>query len=134
MSPGAVHANREGRERAITLLYEAESRGADPAELLDDQVVSSEFAREAVRGVDRLQEQIDALIAAKSKGWALNRLAAVDRAVLRLGTWELMEHEEASVGVILSEAVELAGQYSTAESKRFVNGLLAAIAAEVRPG
>lgn len=134
MSGGAIHANREGRERAITLLYEAESRGADPAELLDDQVVSSEFAREAVRGVERLQEEIDELIAAKSKGWALNRLAAVDRAVLRLGTWELIEHKEASVGVILSEAVELAGQYSTAESKRFVNGLLAAIAAEVRPG
>ena len=96
-------------------------------------MVSSEFAREAVRGVERLQEEIDKLIAAKSKGWALNRLAAVDRAVLRLGTWELMEHTEASVAVILSEAVELAGQYSTAESKRFVNGLLAAIAAEVRP-
>lgn len=96
-------------------------------------MVSSEFAREAVRGVERLQETIDALIAAKSKGWALSRLAAVDRAIIRLATWELMEHTDASVGVILSEAVELAGQYSTASSKKFVNGLLAAIAAEVRP-
>ena len=133
MSDRAPHANREGRERALTLLYEAEARGAEPAELLEDQIVSSEFAREAVKGVERLQERIDELIAAKSKGWALDRLAAVDRAVLRLGTWELLEHDEASVGVILSEAVELAGQYSTGQSKKFVNGLLAAIAAEVRP-
>ena len=129
-----MHANREGRERALSLLYEAESRGADPSELLDEQVVASEFAREAVRGVERNQDRIDELIAAKSKGWSLDRLAAVDRALIRLATWELMEHDEASIGVILSEAVELAGQYSTSDSKRFVNGLLAAIAAEVRPG
>jgi transcription antitermination protein NusB len=55
----------------------------------------------------------------------------VDRALLRLGTWELLEHEEAPTAVILSEAVELAGEFSTKASKAFVNGVLAGIAADV---
>ena len=127
-----MQGNREARERALALLYEAESQGAKPADLLEEQLVRSEFARAAVSGIAEDQSRIDELISAKLKGWSLDRLAAVDRALLRLGTWELMAHEEASIGVILSEAVELAGQYSTTESKKFVNGVLAAIAAEVR--
>ena len=128
-----MHGNREGRERAIALLYEAESQGAKPADLLAEQLVNSEFARVAVSGVAEHQTAIDELISSKLKGWSLDRLAAVDRALLRLGTWELMAHDEASVAVILSEAVELAGQYSTTESKKFVNGVLAEIATELRP-
>ena len=127
-----MRGDREARERALALLYEAESQGAKPADLLEDQLVQSEFARAAVSGIAEEQARIDELISAKLKGWSLDRLAAVDRALLRLGTWELLEHDEASVGVIINEAVELAGQYSTTESKKFVNGVLAAIAAELR--
>ncbi len=126
-----LHPNRDGRERALELLYEAEARGVEVTELLAEQVVSSEFAKGAVEGTSRELEKIDGLIAHRSKDWAVSRLAAVDRALLRLAVWELLEHREVSAAVVISEAVELAGIFSTEKSKKFVNGLLAAIAADL---
>lgn len=126
-----MHANRDGRERALALLFEAEARGEDPAALLDEQMVASEFARRAVTGVSENLSEIDSRIQARSKGWTIERMAAVDRALLRLGVWELLSHEEAPLAVILNEAVELAGEYSTGTSKKFVNGVLAGVAADL---
>lgn len=126
-----MHPNRDGRERALELLYEAEARGLLPTDLLSDQLVSSEFARAAVEGSTEQIAKIDELISKRSKDWSLERLAAVDRALLRLAVWELLEHREVSSAVVISEAVELAGIFSTEKSKKFVNGVLAAIATDL---
>ncbi len=84
-------------------------------------------------GVDRHRERIDDLVARFAIGWALDRMPVIDRSLLRLSTYELLERPDVPVGAIISEAVELANRFSTEESGRFVNGVLAAIAAEVRP-
>ncbi len=126
-------ARREARERALSLLYEAESKEVAPAVLLDELPVPPDaFAAGLVSGVGAEMERIDALISSHSIGWVLDRMPAVDRALLRLATYELLSHPDVPTAVVISEAVDLATQYSTDESGRFVNGVLAAIAVVVR--
>ena len=127
-------ARREARERALSLLYEAETKGVAPAALLEELPVAPDaFAAALVAGVGERQADVDALISAHSIGWAVDRMPVVDRVLLRLGTYELLARPDVPTAVVISEAVELAGQYSTDESGRFVNGVLATIADEVRP-
>jgi transcription antitermination protein NusB len=124
---------REARERALSLLYEAESKGTSPGEVIAELPVKPDaFAADLVLGVGSEQARIDSLISSHAIGWAMDRMPVVDRALLRLGTYELLEHEDVPTAVIISEAVDLATQYSTDESGRFVNGVLAAIATDVR--
>jgi len=130
VAPGG---RREARERALSLLYEAESKGALPEAVLAElPVAPDEFAADLVRGVEGRAGEIDALIEKHSIGWALDRMPVLDRAILRLATYELVARADVPTAVVLSEAVELAGSYSTDESGRFVNGVLASIAQEVR--
>jgi N utilization substance protein B len=127
-------ARREARERALSLLYEAESKGVSPAAVLGELPVAPDpFAATLVAGVGERAPQIDRLIEKHAIGWALDRMPAVDRAILRLAVYELLDLADVPTAVVLSEAVELAGAYSTDESSRFVNGVLASVAAEVRP-
>ncbi len=91
------------------------------------------FAADLVVGVGEHGEQVDGYIRRFAKGWALERMPAIDRALLRIGVFELLHRPDVPTGAILSEAVELASRYSTEESGRFVNGVLAHIAREVRP-
>ena len=126
-------ARREARERALSLLYEAESKTASPADVLESLPVTPDaFTAELVRGVGSRIGEIDVLIEKHSIGWALDRMPAVDRAILRIATYELLGRPDVPTAVALSEAVELASSYSTDESGRFVNGVLSAIAAELR--
>lgn len=123
----------DARERALYLLYEAHSKGIAPAATIDLQVVEpDELTQELVRGVDRLLGDLDELISAKAKGWTLARMPVLDLSVMRLATFELLERPHVPTAVVLNEAVELAKRYSTDDSGRFVNGVLAAIAADVR--
>jgi transcription antitermination protein NusB len=123
----------DARERALYLLYEAHSKGIAPAATIDLQVVEpDELTQELVRGVDRLLPGLDARIAARAKGWTLARMPVLDLSVMRLATYELVERPHVPTAVVLNEAVELAKRYSTDDSGRFVNGVLAAIAADVR--
>lgn len=123
---GARHL---ARERALQLLYEAETKGEDPAVVLDAlPMPPDEYTVRIVRGVAAHREELDALIGARAKGWTLERMPAIDRNVLRLGAWELLHADDVPDGVVLDEAVVLAKAYSTAESGRFVNGVLAALA------
>lgn len=123
----------EARERALGLLYEAEVKGRSPADVLADQPLAPlDFAVELVEGVTEHQDELDAMIKHYSKGWSLERMAALDRGVLRMGTFELAHRPDVPVGVVLAEAVDLAGRFSTEDSARFVNGLLGRIAKEVR--
>ena len=124
----------DARERALYLLYEAHSKGIAPAATIDIQVLEpDELTQELVRGVDSNLPQLDELIAAKAKGWTLTRMPVLDLSVMRLAVFELIERPHVPTAVVLNEAVELAKRYSTDDSGRFVNGVLAAIASDVRP-
>ena len=128
-------SRREARERALGLLYEAEIKGITPGELLQELPVAPDpFAADEVAGVGRDLPRIDALIARYAVDWAIDRMPAVDRALLRMAAWELLERPDIPTGAVISEAVELAKTYSTDESGRFVNGVLGSIAGEVRAG
>ena len=123
----------DARERALYLLYEAHSKGIAPAATIDIQVLEpDELTQELVRGVDGNLAHLDELIAAKAKGWTLARMPVLDLSVMRLAVFELVERPHVPTAVVLNEAVELAKRYSTDDSGRFVNGVLAAIAADVR--
>jgi len=129
-----VGTRREARERALSLLYEADAKNASIADVLADlPLPAEEFTADLVSGVERGRYAIDALIVRFARDWNIDRMPVVDRTVLRLAIYELMERPEIPTAAILSEAVELAKQYSTEDSGRFVNGVLASVAADVRP-
>ena len=119
----------DARERALHLLYEAEIKGVTPLEVLSAQVVDpAPLTREIVEGVARDRAFLQESISEHLVGWTFERLSIIDRLVLEIGTFELRSRTETPQAVVLSEAVELAKRFSTAESGRFVNGVLAAIA------
>ena len=124
---------RDARERALGLLYEAETKGVSGADVLAElPVAADDFAVALVTAVDEHHEHIDALLTEHAKGWTLARMPALDRAALRMGTAELITRADVPTAVVLNETVELASRFSTDDSGRFVNGLLAKIATEVR--
>jgi N utilization substance protein B len=132
---GPVGTRREARERALGLLYEADAKGVDPRDLLDELPVRpDEFAVDVVRGVAEHGAQIDDLLRRYARDWAIERMPVIDRMLLRMAVFELLHRPDVPTGVVISEAVDLAKSYSTDDSGRFVNGVLAAIADEVRPG
>lgn len=90
------------------------------------------YAEQIVRGVESAQHEIDALIEQHAVGWTLARMPVVDRAILRMAAWELRENPEVPTAVAIAEAMELASVLSTDDSAPFVNGVLGAIAADVR--
>jgi N utilization substance protein B len=125
---------REARERALSLLYEAETKGISPDEVLSELPVPPDpFVTELVEGVGGAQAEVDELISTHAIGWALDRMPVIDRSLLRMGAFELLHLPDVPTAVVISEAVELAGQYSTDESGRFINGVLAKIAGVARP-
>ncbi|TVR24196.1 MAG: transcription antitermination factor NusB [Ilumatobacter sp.] len=127
-------ARSDARERALYLLYEAHSKGIDPADTLELQVIEpDELTSSLVRGVAELRDRIDHEIAGRAKGWTLARMPVLDLNIMRLATYELMERPHVPVAVVLDEAVELAKRFSTDDSGRFVNGVLAAIARDLPP-
>jgi N utilization substance protein B len=134
-SPRSIRPGRrrEARERAIELAYEAEVRQVSVDELLAGLPLAPDpFTTELLRAEEGARARAEELIAARASGWTLDRMPVIDLIVMRLATAELLG-SGTPTGVILSEAVELASRYSTDESGRFVNGVLAAIAREVRP-
>ncbi|MFI5045559.1 MAG: transcription antitermination factor NusB [Acidimicrobiia bacterium] len=127
-------SRRAARERALGMCYELEVRDLTVDELLTEQPAEPDaYAVSLVRGVEDHHADVDELLRKFSEHWALERMPAVDRAVLRIGAFELGWEPEMPTGVVISEAVELAKQYSTKDSGRFVNGLLSRIAEELRP-
>jgi transcription antitermination protein NusB len=136
LGPTEVESRRAARERALELLYEAEAKDVGVGELLDQQpIVPAELAVELVRGVDAHRDLIDELLRRLvAPKWSLDRLAAVDRSILRLGSYELLAVPERSAALVINEAVVLARRFGTDDSPRFVNGVLSSVASEVRPG
>jgi transcription antitermination protein NusB len=119
---------------ALSLLYEADAKDAAPGAVLAEFPIDPDpFAADLVVGVGDHQTEIDDLIRRFAKDWTLERMPVVDRNLLRIGVYELLQRPDVPTGAVISEAVELARRYSTEESGRFVNGMLGRIAEEVRP-
>lgn len=118
----------------MSLLYEAESKEQSPASVLAGlPVAPAEFATELVNGVGSHLDELDKWITGYAKDWTIDRMPALDRALLRIGIFELLHRPDVPTGAVISEAVELAQRFSTDESSRFVNGMLARIAESARP-
>ncbi len=121
------------RERAVHFLYEAESRSLPVSEIIAAQILAvDDLVSLLTSGVASRQTQLDEMITEYSHTWTIHRMPAIDRNVLRLAIYELLDRPEVPVAVIINEAVELAKRFSTEESGRYVNGVLSAIAKQVR--
>lgn len=123
------------RERALTLLYEAETKGASLADVLSGLPIRpDERVLTLVRGVEAHRSEADAAIREHARNWSLERMPLLDVAIMRLAFYELIAEPDTPTAVVIDEAVELAKRFSTDDSGRFVNGVLAAIAADLRRG
>jgi N utilization substance protein B len=132
-----MSARSKARKRALDILYEAEIRRTSPLAVLDDRAAQADppitpYAAELVRGVQAHRDSIDELLGRYSVGWTLERMPAVDRNILRIGTYELLWRPDVPDPVAISEAVLLARDLSTDSSPTFVNGLLARLL-EIKP-
>ncbi len=133
-----MSARTKARKRALDLLYAADVRHTPVTELLEaeakratgepDRQASWLYAREIVDGVVDHSVEIDDLIAENATGWTIQRMPAVDRALLRLAVWEIVYNPEVPTAVAIDEAVEAAKSLSTDDSASFVHGVLAAVA------
>lgn len=131
--PVVAGGRREARERAVHLLYEADTKTAHVATVLDGQAARPDpYAAELALGVDEHRAELDELIAELARGWSLDRMPLLDLTVLRVGAFELAHRPEVPTAVVLAEATDLAARYGTDDSSRFVNGVLAAAARRVR--
>jgi N utilization substance protein B len=127
-----VAARSKARKRALDVLYESDVRGVDPMRTLSERVALADppvndYTIELVEGVQANRPRIDGLLSDYAEGWTLERMPDVDRAVLRLGVYELLMRDDVPDAVAIDEAVELAKALSTDESPRFVNGVLARV-------
>lgn len=131
-------ARSKSRKRALDVLYGADVKGESINAALAEEAArnaadpkrsnSWEYARQIVVGITEHGDEIDELIETYAQGWTLSRMPAVDRALLRIGIWEILFNDEVPDSVAIAEAVESARVHSTEDSAGFVNGLLAKIA------
>lgn len=124
-----MSARYRARRRALELLFESEARAIPEPELIklrdhDPDYPIKAYAKEIVEGVVAHRDQFDELLATYSHGWSLSRMPGVDRAVLRIGLWEILYNDEVDDPVAIDEAVTLVKEYSTDESPGFVNAVL----------
>jgi N utilization substance protein B len=133
-----MSARTKARKRALDILFQSDVRGDEIATILAAEAkraanepareASWLYAREIVDGIIDNREEIDEQITTFAKDWSLARMPAVDRALLRIASWEILFNDEVPAAVAIDEAVELAKEFSTDESGAFVHGVLARIA------
>lgn len=133
-----MSARTKARKRAVDVLYGADLRERSIADALVEEErraaqqptreASWLYARQIAEGVGAHGAELDAAIAEHAHGWTLDRMPVLDRAILRVGAWEILHNDEVPDAVAISEAVQLAGELSTDDSAGFVNGVLSAIA------
>lgn len=141
MASAKKHERRKARENALSLLYSSDITETDPRELIEqglfpsDDIVFSDYAERLINGVCEHQQEIDDRLASTSENWAVDRMPVVDRALLRLATYEMLYVDEVPVSVAINEAVELAKYFGGEDdSSRFVNGVLGRIARSMDEG
>ena len=130
----AVKGRHQARKRAVDLLFEAEARGLSAAEVVDIRTALAEakpdvaplqsYTQTVARGGSEHIAHIDDLISSHLQGWTIDRLPAVDRAILRVSVWELLHADDVPEPVAVDEAVQLAKELSTDDSPGFINGVL----------
>ena len=132
-----MSARSKGRKRALDILYESDIKGVNPLWLVKERTTTTDeiasFASELVEGYGAQAAEIDALVDSNAKNWDLDRLASVDRNILRIAVFEIMHSESRSVptSVAIDEALELASTLSTDESPKYIHGILSSIAKEI---
>ena len=132
-----MSARSKGRKRALDILYESDIKGVNPLWLVKERTTTTDeiasFASELVEGYGAQAAEIDALVDSHAKNWDLDRLASVDRNILRIAVFEIMHSESRSVptSVAIDEALELASTLSTDDSPKYIHGILSAIAKEI---
>ena len=137
-----MSARTKARKRAIEALFAADVRGDSASTQLEvareqasgrqNQSEIFDYAKTIVSGVEQNQVDIDTYLEAYSQGWAVDRMPFVDRAIMRVGAWEILYNDDVADAVAIAEAVELAKEYSTDDSPTFVNGLLGKISSTKR--
>ena len=132
-----MSARSKARKRALDVLYESDMRQVGARDVLTTHLSTPDrpvnpYTIEAVEGVVDHLDRIDDILATYAEGWTIDRMAAVDRNVLRIGIWEILYCDEVPDAVAISEAVTLAGDLSTDDSPAFVNGVLARVL-QVKP-
>lgn len=130
-------ARTKARKRALDILFESELQHVALGAALSRRIAVADrplndYAVTLIEGIIAHKERIDELLASYSVGWTLDRMPAVDRNVLRIGTYEVLYRDDVPDAVAISEAVALVRQLSTDESPGFVNGLLARLV-EIKP-
>lgn len=133
-----MSARTKARKRALDILFQADVRDEDLGVVLAAEAkraanepareASWLYAREIVDGVIDNRDEIDEMITTSSKDWSLARMPTVDRALLRIATWEILYNDQVPSAVAIDEAVDLAKEFSTEESGAFVHGVLARVA------
>ncbi|MEV7620775.1 transcription antitermination factor NusB [Microbacterium sp. NPDC089987] len=136
-----MSARTKARKRALDILFSADVRGEELSVVLaaaakraasePSREASWLYARDIVDGIIDNRDEIDEHITTHSNDWKLDRMPAVDRALLRIGTWEIVYNDEVPTAVAIDEAVELAKELSTEDSGAFVHGVLARIARSI---
>ena len=127
--PDRIGARSKARKRAIDVLFEADQRGLPALEVLAARETAADpalnpYTVTMVQGVVAQRDRLDELISTYAQGWTLQRMPAVDRALLRLGAWEILFNDEVPDAVAVDEAITLARSLSTEDSPSFVAGLL----------
>ena len=123
-----MRTRTKARQRAVESLFEAEQRGVKSPDVFERNPDVNDYAVELATLVEQNIDRIDEVISTYSQAWPLDRMPAVDRAIVRVGIAELLWKPEVDSGVAVSEAVEIAGTLSTPESGKFINGLLGQVA------
>ena len=131
-----MSARSKARKQALDILYEADIRSSDALAILESRDVVEEgpdarpireYTRELISGVTSNKRKVDELIATYAQGWDMDRLAAVDRNILRLGIFEIIWSDDLADGIAIDEAITLAKDLSTEDSATFIHGLLGKI-------
>lgn len=123
-----MRTRTKARQRAVESLFEAEQRGVSSTEIFERNPDVNDYAIELAGLVELHMDRIDEVISTYSQDWPLERMPAVDRAIVRVAIAELLWLPEVDSGVAVSEAVEIAATLSTPESGKFINGVLGQIA------
>lgn len=134
-----MSARTKARKRAVDAIFAADLRKVSPDELLkqtaklvqdrQNQTEIFDYAKQIVGGIIEHYEDIDELIETYSQDWSIDRMPALDRAILRAAVWEIVFNDDVPNAVAIDEAVELAKEFSTSDSPSFINGLLHRISA-----
>ena len=132
-----MSSRSKARKAALDLLYESDIRKGSAAELLSKRVTemeyeAREFTKELIDGIELNKRKIDELIATYAQGWDMDRMPVLDRNILRLAIFELLWSQSVPEAVVISEALELATNFSTEDSSKYINGVLSKVL-EIKP-